>query len=162
MSAQGTSTRATLLRNGAKAGAFLLLSLGAACGREAAPPAAGAPGDRDAPVTVKIGGAALEVGYWPLYIGLATGGFGRRGLKRAVNHFETPAAAAQALATGATDVGTFAIDLAIGAAEKGVPLASVAGVYNKATYSLVTARGITSYGDLRGKALAVSDLKDAT
>src|SRR5262249_12641257 len=150
-------------RAGARLSALLLLPLGAACGApRTAPPGAPAGADSAAPATLTVGAGAAVVDYWPAFIAQETGVFSRRALTVEITHFETPSTAIQALAHGAVDAAMVATDLAINAQERGVPLASVAGVYSKATYSLVTARGVADYGDLRGKTLAVSDLKDAT
>lgn len=158
-----TATRGAVLRTGAKLGALLLLPLGAACGSAAtAPPGAPADDGAAAPATLAVGTGALVVDYWPAFIAQETGIFSRHALTVEITPFETPSLAIQALATGAVDAAMVATDLAINAQERGVPLASVAGVYSKATYSLVTARTIADYGALRGKTLAVSDLKDAT
>jgi ABC-type nitrate/sulfonate/bicarbonate transport system substrate-binding protein len=155
-------TRASLLGAGTGLGALAILSLAGACGRPASSAPDGATGGAGEPATVRLGTGAPVVDYWPMFIAQELGIFGRHGLAVELISFENPATAIQALATNAVDVATVSTDLAINAVERGVPLVSVAGVYNKATYSLVAAKDIASIAELRSKTLAVSDLKDAT
>ncbi len=163
-SATAAATRATVILTAARLGTLLLLPFGGACGpgRQAPPPPAPEGAGPQAPATLKLGGGAPVVDYWPLFIAQETGIFDRHGVSVEVTHFETPASAIQALATNAIDLCAVSTDLAINAVERGVPLVTVAGIYNKATYSLVAGRGYTTIAELRGKTLAVSDLKDAS
>jgi ABC-type nitrate/sulfonate/bicarbonate transport system substrate-binding protein len=60
------------------------------------------------------------------------------------------------------DIATPVPDGLINANEKGADLVFIAGEFNRAVYSLIGAKDVRGYADLKGKTLAVSDLRDGT
>lgn len=113
-------------------------------------------------VSLKLGLVTPTVDYWPIYIAQSRGLFEKYGLTIDPVYFETASKVVQTLVANSVDLGVAAVDVSINAIEKGAGLTEVAGAYNKATYSFMVQKDIKSFNDLKGKTLAVSDLKDAT
>jgi ABC-type nitrate/sulfonate/bicarbonate transport system substrate-binding protein len=76
--------------------------------------------------------------------------------------FRLTSDATRALSSDSLDMTNLATDSGILAAEQGADIISIAGVLNKPLYSLVVSPEIRAFGDLRGKTLGVSDLKDGS
>jgi ABC-type nitrate/sulfonate/bicarbonate transport system substrate-binding protein len=70
--------------------------------------------------------------------------------------------AVQAQVGGSVDIGGPATDAAINAVEKGADLVFIGGQLNRAVYSLIVGKDVREYADLRGKVMAVSDLRDGS
>jgi NitT/TauT family transport system substrate-binding protein len=68
----------------------------------------------------------------------------------------------QAMVGNSLDIASPVPDGLINANEKGADLVFIAGEFNRAVYSLIGSKDVRGYTDLKGKTLAVSDLRDGT
>jgi ABC-type nitrate/sulfonate/bicarbonate transport system substrate-binding protein len=99
---------------------------------------------------------------WPMYVGEARGMFEGEAVTVDMNVFRLTSDAARALSSDSLDLSNLATDSGILAVENGADIISIAGVMNKPLYSFIVSPDVRSVGDLRGKTLGVSDLKDGS
>jgi ABC-type amino acid transport substrate-binding protein len=114
------------------------------------------------PATLQYGMPVATIGMIDLFVAERRGLFAEQGLQVEVITTGPASQTVQALVSGSVDIGSAASDSAINAVERGADLVFVAGAINRVIYSLIGSRGVTGYDDLRGKNVAVSDLRDGS
>jgi ABC-type nitrate/sulfonate/bicarbonate transport system substrate-binding protein len=113
-----------------------------------------------APAAIRYSQITQTALSWPFIIAGPMGLYARQGLDVDTTIGGTTANTAQALVAGAVDVAQLNVVQHILAVQKGADLALVAGNAAVPLYSLMAEPGVTSYGDLRGKAVAVAGVAD--
>lgn len=131
------------------------------------PPAAGgssavAPTTPPAPARIEFGMPVATVGLLDLFVAEQRGLFREQGLTVEVVTTGPASQTVQAIVSSSVQIGSAASDSAIIAVEQGADLVFVAGALNRVTYTLIGAKDVRSYADLRGKNIAVSDLRDGS
>jgi ABC-type nitrate/sulfonate/bicarbonate transport system substrate-binding protein len=112
------------------------------------------------PVTVRYGAiSAVFPEFWDDFIAEEKGFWTANGIALETTITNTSAGGTQALVADAVDVANNSVDTLILAVEKGADLAHVADFVVTPTYGLVGAQDVRTYGDLRGKSIAISDLR---
>ncbi|HLH22066.1 MAG TPA: ABC transporter substrate-binding protein [Chloroflexota bacterium] len=122
----------------------------------AAPAAAGAP------VAVKFGLPVPSVNSLDMFIADQRGFLREQGLDVEIIISGPASQTIQAMVGNSLDIATPVPDGVINANEKGADLVFIAGEFNRAVYSLIGSKDVHGYADLKGKTLAVSDLRDGT
>lgn len=110
-------------------------------------------------VTIKYALPLPEAEFLPLYAGRDKGIFQRENLDFDVYTLSTGDKITTALIGGSVDIASYTPDPFMRAMEKGAPIKIFMGHSNVPVYSLVVSRDITSYADLKGKRIGVSNLK---
>jgi NitT/TauT family transport system substrate-binding protein len=103
--------------------------------------------------------AALIALEWPFLVVRDGPIGGRENVNLELTVVETDARSAQALVGGSVDFAETSIDAIARAAEQGADLVAIGGIINRPPYALATRSNITSYADLQGKSVAVTDLR---
>jgi ABC-type nitrate/sulfonate/bicarbonate transport system substrate-binding protein len=128
-------------------------------------PAAQAP-PTAAPDRVKVEYMAIIpiVNYWHHYVAQAVGFYDAQGIDFEMSYAENTSRVTQALASGSVDLGGPSPDSVINAVEQGGGgnLVILGGDINKIVYTLVAAKDVHGYADLRGKTLAVPGLQEGS
>ena len=107
---------------------------------------------------IRLAREAPAASHWQLFVAEQKGFYRKYALN--VQTSEAPAGAMlEGLAAATYDVASVEAEAAIGAVEKGANFKIVSGQLNRAGYSLMVGRDIGGYPDLKGKTLAVGDLK---
>lgn len=150
--AGGASTTGSASAGGSARGASLTPAAGGS----------GTPAAAAAPVKLQYGMPVATIGMLDLFVAEQRGYLGEQGLQVEVLTTGPASQTVQALVSGSVDIGSAASDSAIVAVEKGADLVFVAGALNRVTYSLIGAKDVRGYADLRGKNVAVSDLRDGS
>ncbi|HZR98378.1 MAG TPA: ABC transporter substrate-binding protein [Chloroflexota bacterium] len=134
----------------------------------AAPAAPGgqtsAPAAAAAPVTIRYGQVTVTAMFWGLWAAEAKGFMQAENVTVEPTVFRVSSDSTRALSSDSVDMaGGTATDSVVLADEQGnADIIVVSGVLNKPTYSLITRPEVKTFTDLRGKTLAVSDLKDGS
>lgn len=121
-----------------------------------------APTSPPAPITLRFGLPVAAIGTLDLYIADQRGLFREQGLDVEVIVTGPASQTVQALISSSVDIASAASDSLINAVEKSADLAFVSGGLNRVVYTLIGAKDVSGYADLRGKNLAVSDLRDGS
>ncbi len=160
----------------------LLLAVLLACGapRAAAPTSAPSPlaaaspapassGAATAPVasaptpaarqTINLGVVNLSAIFWPLYAGLDEGIFDRAGFDVELVVTRSSPDGMAAMLGGSLELNVVSADTIVLAQTRGADAIGVAGLANKASYSLIVQPEIQQITDLRGKTLGASALR---
>jgi ABC-type nitrate/sulfonate/bicarbonate transport system substrate-binding protein len=96
-----------------------------------------------------------NLNYWHQFVAQELGFFDAQNLEVEQSYSETSSRLVQALASGSVHMGGPSPDAVINAVERGGGgLVIIAGELDKMAYSLVAARDVRTYADLRGKTLA--------
>ena len=111
---------------------------------------------------LKYGVPVASVNSLDIYVGDQRGFFREQGLDLEIITVGPSSQAVQAQVSGSVDIGGPATDATINAVEKGADLVLIAGQLNRAVYSLIVGKDVREYADLRGKTMAVSDLRDGS
>ncbi|HZR99031.1 MAG TPA: ABC transporter substrate-binding protein [Chloroflexota bacterium] len=155
-SASGSAGGATASGPSGGATAAPAASSGSVAGGGAAPAAPGAP------VAVKFGLPVPSVNSLDMFIADQRGFLREQGLDVEIIISGPASQTIQAMVGNSLDIATPVPDGLINANEKGADLVFIAGEFNRAVYSLIGAKDVHGYADLKGKTLAVSDLRDGT
>src|SRR5262249_35236541 len=123
---------------------------------------AGASTPPPAPVTLRWGQVTLVAPLWCVFVAQHKGFLPPQALTLDTTVFRLTSAATRALSSDSLDMTTLATDSGILATEQGADIVSIAGVLNKPLYNLIVSPEVRAFGDLRGKTLGVSDLKDGS
>jgi ABC-type nitrate/sulfonate/bicarbonate transport system substrate-binding protein len=123
-------------------------------------PASAAP----APVTIRYGQVTITAMFWGLWAAEAKGLMQAENVTVEPTVFRVSSDSTRALSSDSVDMaGGTATDSVVLADEQGnADIVIVSGVLNKPTYSLITGPADRTFADLKGKTLAVSDLKDGS
>jgi ABC-type nitrate/sulfonate/bicarbonate transport system substrate-binding protein len=137
-----------------------------AAAQPAAQPAtqsAAKPTERPRPASLSAGLVSKTGVYLTMWIAQQKGMFQDQALDVEYLYFQEPVKELQALIGGSIEVGAISPPDVVNAVKGGANVVSVAGVVNKVPiYDLLVGPGVTSYADLRGKLLGVSDLSGST
>jgi ABC-type nitrate/sulfonate/bicarbonate transport system substrate-binding protein len=128
----------------------------------AASSGAAAPTPAGAPVGVKFGLPVPSVNSLDMFIADQRGLFREQGLDVEIIISGPASQTIQAMVGNSLDLASPVPDGLINANEKGADLVFIAGEFNRAVYSLIGSKDVHGYADLKGKTLAVSDLRDGT
>lgn len=109
-------------------------------------------------VTIRIGVPAPVASQWPYFVAERKGFLRDERLDSDYNALQTEARAMAALVGGSLDMAIVTPGPTVLAIERGGAVKAVAGVQNRATYSLVTARDVLTAADLRGKTVGTDSL----
>lgn len=107
------------------------------------------------PPTVRLAIISEGLNTWPLYVALDKGFFPREGVNVEVTLTRFSAKQLQALKSGGFDIGFQQCDHVVRAVEEGCDLFMFMALAHAPELSLVVAPGIRSFGDLKGKIIAV-------
>ncbi|HLI28608.1 MAG TPA: ABC transporter substrate-binding protein [Chloroflexota bacterium] len=141
-----------------------------ACAPAAAPPApsppapttsreAAAPAPSPAPLTLEVAVPALTALPWPFVV-VRDGPIGAQyGIRLDWIVTETDARSAQALLGGSVDFAEAAMDAVARAVDQGGDIVAIGGNMNRPPYALAVRATIQRWEDVRGKKLAVPDLR---
>jgi ABC-type nitrate/sulfonate/bicarbonate transport system substrate-binding protein len=111
------------------------------------------------PLSFEVTLAALIAFEWP-FVAVRDGGLGReQQVNLELTVVDTDARSAQALLGGSVDFAETSIDAIARAAEQGGDLVAIGGIVNRPPYGLAVRQGINSFADLRGRSIAVTDLR---
>jgi NitT/TauT family transport system substrate-binding protein len=97
--------------------------------------------------------------YWPLYVGLDEGLYDAAGFDVETVVTRSGPDGMAAMLGGSVDVNTMNTEVIVLAQTRGADVIGVAGMHNKAVYSMMVQPEIPSIGDLRGKTLGASALR---
>jgi ABC-type nitrate/sulfonate/bicarbonate transport system substrate-binding protein len=97
--------------------------------------------------------------YWPYYVGLSEGVFRQAGLEVELVTLRTTAAGVAALLDERVDIAATCPDAVVEAATRGESLRVAGGLIDRPVSSVVAVPGIESVEALRGRRVAVSDLR---
>ena len=118
------------------------------------------------PARVKLEYMAIIpiVNYWHHYVAQDMGFFDGQALDVEISYGENTSRVTQALASGSVDLAGPSPDSVINAVEQGGGgnLVILGGDINKIVYTLVAAKDVRGYADLRGKTLAVPGLQEGS
>jgi NitT/TauT family transport system substrate-binding protein len=114
------------------------------------------------PVAVKFGLPVPSVNSLDMFVADQRGFLREQGLDVEIIISGPASQTIQAMVGNSLDVATPVPDGLINANEKGADLVFIAGEFNRAVYSLIGGKDVRGYADLRGKTIAVSDLRDGT
>ena len=122
---------------------------------------AGAP---PAPATIRYGQVTVTAMFWGLWAAESQGFMQAENVTVEPTVFRVSSDSTRALSSDSMDVaGGTATDSVVLADEQGnADIVAVSGVLNKPTYSLITSPDVKAFTDLKGKTIAVSDLKDGS
>src|SRR5581483_2158178 len=129
-----------------------------------AAPAAAAPTAPPARAKIEYMAIIPIVNYWHHYVAQEMGFYDGQNLDVEISYGENTSRVTQALASGSVDLAGPSPDSVINAVEQGggSNLVILGGDINKIVYTLVAAKDIRSYADLRGKTLAVPGLQEGS
>jgi hypothetical protein len=99
---------------------------------------------------LRVSPAAKTLGYGPLWIASKMGFFVREGLDVDLVVIRASDVGIQALAGGSLEIAGSAADALIAAIEKGLDLVIFGGIINALTQSIMAAKKLKTYNDLRG------------
>jgi len=102
------------------------------------------------------------VNYWHQYVAQEQGFFDQQNLDVEFSYSENSSKLVQALASGSINLGGPSPDAVINAVEHGSNLAFVGGEVNKMAYTLVAAKDVKTYADLKGKTMAVIGVQEGS
>ena len=100
--------------------------------------------------------------YWDVLGAIDLGYMAEEGLTIKVVNNDNPVQNLQYLATGAIDISSITVELALSAIEKGADFKFVASENDRLSFVLMARPDIKGYGDLRGKTLGVTQLQEST
>jgi ABC-type nitrate/sulfonate/bicarbonate transport system substrate-binding protein len=100
--------------------------------------------------------------YWDVLGAIDLGYMAEEGLTIKVVNNDNPVQNLQYLATGAIDISSITVELALSAIEKGADFKFLASENDRLSFVLMARPDIKSYGDLRGKTLGVTQLQEST
>ena len=135
-------------------------SSGNAPAASAPAPGSAAPTAVPAPDPVRLGLIGPQAGYWAIYAAEAQGFFARERVANDVTYTRSPATSAQLLATGDVDLTVGTADTSAIAISKGADFVIVAGTQADALFTLIVQPSVQTYADLRGKLVAINNLRD--
>ena len=101
-------------------------------------------------IKLRVSSATKTLGYGPLWVASKMGFFDRQGLDADLVVIRASDVGIQALAGGSLEVAGSAADAPIAAIEKGLDLVMVGGIINGLTQSIMAAKKLKTYADLRG------------
>jgi ABC-type nitrate/sulfonate/bicarbonate transport system substrate-binding protein len=108
---------------------------------------------------LRIGIVSWTATYWPYYVGLSQGLFQAGGVDVELVTLGTTAAGVPALAEQRVDIAATCPDAVVEAATAGAPLRVAGGLVDRPVSSVVAQPAITTWADLRGRRVAVTDLR---
>jgi ABC-type nitrate/sulfonate/bicarbonate transport system substrate-binding protein len=108
---------------------------------------------------VRVGIVSWTATYWPYYLGRQEGLFAAAGLEVDLVTLGTTAAGVDALLAGRVEVAATCPDAVVEAASRGEGLRVAGGLVDVPVSSVVAAPGIHRVSDLRGRRVAVTDLR---
>lgn len=108
---------------------------------------------------VRVGIVSWTATYWPYYLGLRAGLFQAAGVDLELVTLGTTAAGVAALVDERVDVAATCPDAVVEAASAGQPLRVGGGVVDRPVSSVIAAPSVTDAGQLRGRRVAVTDLR---
>jgi ABC-type nitrate/sulfonate/bicarbonate transport system substrate-binding protein len=120
----------------------------------AAPAAAVPPGE------VKVGLIGPQAGYWAIYAADALGYFTRENVVDDITYTRSPATSAQMLTTDDVNLTIGTADTSALAVSKGAEFVLVAGAQADALFTLIARPSVQTFDDLRGKRVAINNLRD--
>jgi ABC-type nitrate/sulfonate/bicarbonate transport system substrate-binding protein len=126
------------------------------------PPAASAPGGGAAPAArqaINLGVVNFSAIFWPIYVGIDEGLFDRAGFDVELVVTRSSSDGMAAMLGGSLELNVVSADTTLLAQIRGADAVGVAGLANKASYSLMVQPEIQQVGDLRGKKLGASALR---
>ena len=100
--------------------------------------------------------------YWDVLGAIDLGYMAEEGLTIKVVNNDNPVQNLQYLATGAIDITSITVELALSAIEKGADFKFLACENDRLSFVLMARPDIKDYGDLRGKTLGVTQLQEST
>jgi ABC-type nitrate/sulfonate/bicarbonate transport system substrate-binding protein len=119
-----------------------------------------APAAAQPPGEVKVGLIGPQAGYWAIYAADALGFFTRENVVNDVTYTRSPATSAQMLTTGDVNLTIGTADTSALAVSKGADFVLVAGAQGDALFTLIVRPNIQGFDDLRGKRVAINNLRD--
>ncbi|MFG1479138.1 ABC transporter substrate-binding protein [Xanthobacter sp. V4C-4] len=99
--------------------------------------------------------------YWDVFAAIELGFAKEAGLDITATRIDSASQAIQTLVTGAVDIVSVPAELVIAAAEKGGDVKAIGTETRRTSFSLVAQGDIRGYADLKGKAIAVTQLNEA-
>jgi ABC-type nitrate/sulfonate/bicarbonate transport system substrate-binding protein len=100
--------------------------------------------------------------YWDVLGAIDLGYMADEGLSIKVVNNDNPVQNLQYLATGAIELSSITVELALSAMEKGADFKFLASENDRLSFVLMARPDIKSYADLRGKTLGVTQLQEST
>lgn len=100
--------------------------------------------------------------HWPLYIAIEKGWVAEAKLSLETISIPSSAAVMQQLAAGAINIGTTGLADALRGADKGAPARVLRIEIGPSPYEVVSAAGVKTWADLRGKTVMIGGVKDIT
>jgi len=100
--------------------------------------------------------------YWDVLGAIELGYMADEGLTIKVVNNDNPVQNLQYLATGAIDISSITVELALSAIEKGADFKFLASENDRLSFVMMARPDIKSYADLRGKTLGVTQLQEST
>jgi ABC-type nitrate/sulfonate/bicarbonate transport system substrate-binding protein len=100
--------------------------------------------------------------YWDVLGAIDLGYMDEEGLTIKVVNNDNPVQNLQYLATGAIDITSITVELALSAIEKGADFKFLASENDRLSFVLMARPDIKDYSDLRGKTLGVTQLQEST
>jgi len=100
--------------------------------------------------------------YWDVLGAIELGYMADEGLTIKVVNNDNPVQNLQYLATGAIDISSITVELALSAIEKGADFKFLASENDRLSFVLMARPDIKDYSDLRGKTLGVTQLQEST
>lgn len=108
---------------------------------------------------IRYGATSVLSTYWEDFVADAKGLWAANGLELETTLTQTSAGGTQALLSDSIEISDHSVDSVILAVERGADLLHVADTVVAPVYSLVATRELRSYTDLKGKNIAISDLR---
>lgn len=105
---------------------------------------------------------AISSYYWDVLGAIDLGYMNDEGLSIKVVNNDNPVQNLQYLATGAINISSITVELAISAIEKGANFKFLASENDRLAFVFMTRPEIKSYADLKGKTLGVTQLQEST
>ena len=109
--------------------------------------------------TVNLGVVNFSAIFWPIYVGIDEGLFDRAGFDIELVVTRSSPDGMAAMLGGSLELNVVSADTILLAQIRGADAIGVAGLANKASYSLMVQPEIQQVGDLRGKTLGASALR---
>jgi ABC-type nitrate/sulfonate/bicarbonate transport system substrate-binding protein len=122
-------------------------------------PSAAAPAAPPPRRPINYGLVNFSAFYWPLYVGLDEGLYDAAGFDVETLVTRSGPDGMAAMLGGSVDVNTMNTEVIVLAQARGADVIGVAGLHNKAVYSMMVQPEISQIGDLRGKTLGASALR---
>lgn len=97
--------------------------------------------------------------YWPYYVGLREGFFSEQGLDLELVPLGSTSAGVPALLDDVVDVAATCPDVLVARAIEGAPLRVAGGLINRPVSSVVTVPAVSSFAELRGRKVAVTEAR---